>query len=166
MISFFVSALLSASFAATSPVQSKEEIKFVSKAESPLMGTFKVDSYLGTIGRVDEKRQDLSMVDIYSFKDTKKIAMDNELCKAYLSQIYGPLDHITLQIKSVKLYRSHTGSTCEAQIDDPLRDSSVPERRVIIGFLNAKPYALEFSLAKKSDTATQENTRKFWDSLR
>lgn len=166
MMSFLISTLLSISFAATAPVQSKEEIKFISKTENKLLDTFKTDSYIGTIGRVDEKAQDLSMVDLYAFKDMKKISMDESLCKELLTQVYGPLDKITLKLKDVKIYKSHTGKTCEAQLDDPDKSSPIPERRIIIGFLKAKPYAIEFNLSKKSTEDVQTNTRKFWESLR
>lgn len=159
-------AVMSFAFAATAPIQSKEEIKFISKTENKLLDTFKADSYLGTIGRVDEKNQDLSLVDLYSFKDSKKISMDESLCKEMLTQIYGPLNKITLQVKNIKIYISHTGRTCEAQIDDPTKGTNIPERRLILGFIKAKPYAIEFSLSKKSDSTAQENTRKFWESLR
>lgn len=163
---FILISLLNFTFAATAPIQSKEEIKFISKTENKLLDTFKADSYLGTIGRIDEKSQDLSLVDLYAFKDGKKISMDESLCKEMLTQIYGPLNKITLQAKNIKIYTSHTGKTCEAQIDDPMKGTNIPERRMILGFIKAKPYAIEFSLSKKSDSAVQENTRKFWESLR
>ncbi len=166
MMSFVVSTLLSLSFAATTPVQSKEEIKFISKTDNKLLDTFKTDAYIGTIGRIDEKAHDLSLVDLYAFKDNGKISMNENLCKDYLKQVYGPLDKITLKVKYITVYKSHTGNTCEAQADDPDQKSSIPERRIIIGFLNAKPYAIEFNLAKKSTPDVQENIRKFWDSLR
>jgi hypothetical protein len=166
MMSFLISTLLSFSFAATSPIQSKEEIKFISKADNKLLDTFKTDAYIGTIGRVDEKAQDLSLVDLYTFKDSGKIAMDEKLCKEFLKQVYGPLEKITLKVKNIKVYKSHTGNTCEAQVDDPDQKSTIPERRIIIGFLKVKPYAIEFNLVKKSTPDVQENIRRFWDSLR
>jgi hypothetical protein len=166
MMSFLISTLLSLTFAATAPIQSKEEIKFISKEDNDLVGIFKTDAYIGTIGRVDEKAQDLSLVGLYAFKDGKKISMDESLCKEFLTKVYGPLEKITLHVKNITIYKSHTGNTCEAQVDDPDKKSIIPERRIILGFLKAKPYAIEFNLAKKSTPEVQENTRKFWDSLR
>jgi len=166
MIQALTSILLSLTFAGTAPIQSKEEIKFISKNEETILGAFKTDPYIGTIGRIDEKREDLTAVDLYAFKDTKKLTMDKGLCKDLLKQIYGPLDKITLKVKTVSIFTSPTGKTCEAQIDDPVKNSQIPERRTIVGFIKAKPYAIEFNLAKKSDADTIENTRKFWNSLR
>lgn len=166
MMSFLASTLLGFALAATAPIQSKEEIKFISKADNKLLDTFKSDAYIGTIGRVDEKAQDLSLVDLYTFKDGKKISMDESLCKDFLKQVYGPLEKITLKVKNITVYKSHTGNTCEAQVDDPDAKSIIPERRIIVGFLKAKPYAIEFNLSKKSTPDVQENTRKFWESLR
>lgn len=161
-----MSLLLSLSFAGTAPVQSKEEIKFLAKSEEQFIGAFKTNAFVGTIARIDEKRNDLTAVDLYAFKETKKIVMDEALCKDLLKQIYGPLDKITLKVKTVSIFTSHTGKTCEAHIEDPVKNSPIPERRTILGFIKAKPYAIEFNLAKKSDADTIENTRKFWDSLR
>lgn len=165
MMTVLLTHLLSFALAATSPIQSKEEVQFESKSENQLLDLFKSDAYLGVLGRPNEKIQDLQLVDLYTFKETQQISLDESLCKDLLAQIYGPLDKITLQLKSVKIYTSHTGKTCEAQLDDPARTSKIPERRTIIGFLKVKPYALVFKLSKKSDTTVQENARQFWESL-
>ncbi len=166
MIPFLVLQLLSFSFAVTAPIQSKEEIQYVSKTENKLLDTFKTNAFMGVIGRPNEKNQDLTMVDLYTFKKIDKIVMDEKLCKSLLSNIYGDLHKITLKITKIEVYTSHTGKTCEAQIEDPDKASKIPERRTILGFLNAKPYGLVFQLSKKSDDSVRENTRKFWDSLR
>lgn len=165
-MTFILTQLLSLALAATPPLQSKEEIQFESKSENQLLDLFKSDAYLGVLGRPNEKVQDLQLVDLYAFKETSQLSLDEKLCKELLTQIYGPLDKITLQLKNVRIYTSHTGKTCEAQLDDPDKKSKIPERRTIIGFLKAKPYALVFKLSKKSDLSVQENTRQFWESLR
>lgn len=165
MIHALLALVVGFSFAGTAPIQSKEEIKFMSKHDSELMGLFKTDSFVGIIARIDEKSNDMTAVDLYAF-DTKKISMDEALCKELLTKVYGPLDKITLKVKDVKIYTSHTGKTCEAQVDDPVKDTPVPERRAIVGFLKAKPYAIEFKFSKKSTQDEQENARKFWESLR
>jgi hypothetical protein len=166
MGTIIISLLLSFSLAATAPIQSKEEIQYVSKAENKLIDTFKANDFVGIIGRPNEKNQDLAMVDLYVFKETNKIAMTEKICKEFLGDIFGNLNKSTLKVTKVDVYTSHTGKTCEARIEDPDKASKIPERRTIIGFLNAKPYGLVFQLSKKSDSAVQENTRKFWDSLR
>jgi len=166
MMAFLISQLLSVSLAATAPIQSKEEIQFVSKAENKLIDIFKTNDFVGIIGRLNEKNQDLAMVDLYTFKETSKISIDEALCKEYLAKIFGDLNKITLKVSKVEVYTSHTGKTCEAQIDDPTKTGKIPERRAIIGFLNAKPYAIVFQLSKKSTSIEQENAKKFWDSLR
>lgn len=163
---FLISQLLSFSLAATAPIQSKEEINYRSKTESKLLEAFKSKAFMGVIGRPNEKNQDLAQVDLYVFKETKKISMDEKLCKDLLSKIYGDLNKITLKVTKLEVYISHTGKTCEAQVDDPDKESKIPERRTILGFLNAKPYGIVFQLSKKSNGETQENARKFWDSLR
>lgn len=165
MIHTLLSLLLSFSFAGVAPIQSKEEIKFLSKTEDKLIGAFKTDSFLGIIGRVDEKNNDLTAVDLYSFGDTKKISMDEALCKELLTKIYGPLDKIKLKVNTVTIFTSHTGKTCEAKIDDPVKGTTIPERRTIVGFIKAKPYAIEFKLSKKFTPDDEANTRKFWESL-
>ncbi|WP_413288873.1 hypothetical protein [Bdellovibrio sp. HCB337] len=166
MMNLLITLLLTGSFAATAPIQSKEEIQFESKADNKLLDIFKSGSYLGIIGRPQEPNVDLKMVDLYAFKDTKQISMSEDLCKDLLAKIYGPLDKGTLKVTKINIFTSHTGKTCEAQIDDPIKTSKIPERRAIIGFIKAKPYGLEFQLSKKSDTDIQDNTRKFWESLR
>lgn len=166
MIHALLALVVGFSFAGTAPIQSKEEIKFMSKQENELLGAFKTDSFVGIIARIDEKSNDLTAVDLYAFKDTKKMSMDEALCKELLTKVYGPLDKITLKVKDIKIFMSHTGKTCEAQIDDPVKDTPVPERRAIVGFLKAKPYAIEFKLSKKSTPDDQDNARKFWETLR
>lgn len=165
MITSLIFSLIAGALAATPPIHSKEEIQFESKTENKMLDLFKSDSYLGVLGRPQESHQDLNMVDLYAFKETAKITMTESTCKEFLAKIYGPLDKSSFKVKSVTIFTSHTGKTCEAQIDDPAKSSKLPERRALIGFIKAKPYGLVFQLSKKSDSAVQENTRKFWESL-
>jgi hypothetical protein len=72
----------------------------------------------------------------------------------------------TLKISDMNIFNSHTGKTCEALILDPDKESLLPERRFVAGFLNAKPTALIFEVGKKSSQTAANDIRKFWDSLR
>jgi hypothetical protein len=166
MLSFFVHQLLSIALAAPAPVKSNQPLEYISKTENKMMDLFKTDNFLGVLNRPQEKNQDLSMVDLYLFKEPPKLSMDEKLCKEFLVKIYGNLNTMTLKLAKLEIYTSHTGKTCEAQIVDPDKMSKIPERRTVIGFLNAKPYGVVFQLSKKSTPATQESIREFWDSLR
>lgn len=148
------------------PIQSKEEIEFLSKTEQKMLDLLKTPEFVGIITRTAETNKDLRIVDLYAFKNIQKISMNKELCKRLLSKIYGPLDEISFKVRKVEIYTSHTGNTCEAQLDNEDSKTKIPERRTIVGFLNAQPYAVVFKLSKKSTPSDQENVKKFWDSLR
>lgn len=163
---FLIAQLLSIGLAGTSPIQSKENIQYISKSENKLLDTFKTDLFIGVIGRPDERNPDLAMVDLYSFKEPKKLSMDEQLCKKFLGQVFGDLKKITLKVTQLKIYTSPMGKTCEAQIEDPNHATKIPERRAIVGFIHTKPYGIVFQLSRKSDVSVQEDTRKFWESLR
>jgi len=165
MISCFA-AQAKASTPTKAPVKSTEEIDFVDKKDQKLLDLGKVDEFQGMLIRSSEKNPDLQSVDLYVFKKVTAMKMDQKLCQKMLAQIFGPLDKITLKVHNINIYQAHTGSTCEAQMDDPQHSSQTPERRVILGFINLQAYGLAFHLSHKSDAAIQENTRLFWDSLR
>lgn len=152
--------------AAKAPIQSKEEIDFLSKRDQKMIDFMKTPEFTGVITRTGESNANLRVVDLYTFKDVSQISMDEVLCKKLLAKIYGPLDEISLKVRKVEIYTSHTGKTCEAQIDNEDSQAKIPERRTILGFINAKPYGLVFRFSKKSTSDEQQDVRKFWDSLR
>lgn len=167
-LSFVVVSLFSTSlvFAAKAPIQSKEEIEFLTKSENKMIGFTKTPEFTGVMVRTAQANAHLRDVDLYSFKETSKISMDEGLCKEYLSKIYGPLNEISLKVRKVEIFSSHTGKTCEAQIENEDPQAKIPERRTVLGFVNAKPYGLVFKFSKKSTSDEQNDVRKFWDSLR
>lgn len=147
-----------------SPVKSTEPITFASEKDHKLLELGKSDAFRGVIARTEEK-SDLRLVDLYSFKE-ESLTMNEDLCKKFLTQIFGPLDKISLKVEKIEIYPSHTGKTCDARVTDPDKEGKVPERRVIAGFLNANPTALVFRLSKRSSGKETESVRKFWDTLR
>jgi hypothetical protein len=152
--------------AAPAPFSSKEEIEYTSKTEQKFLDLLKTPEFEGVITRTSEPNRELQLVDFYDFKNVQEVAMTKELCKKLLAKIYGPLNEISLKVRDVQIFTSHTGNTCEAQIDNDFSKARIRERRTIIGFLNAKPYGLVFKFSRKSVAAEQENAKKFWDSLR
>lgn len=167
---FFVSLILGHSAGAKknatpSPVISSEVIEFTGKNDQKLIDFAKTEDFAGLLTRVNEKG-DRRIVDLYSFKNIDAVPMNEALCKSILAKMFGPLDKISLKLKKTQIYASHTGKTCEAQLDDEDKEAKIPERRVIVGFLNAKPTALVMRFSKKSGAEDSESIRKFWDTLR
>ena len=167
------SSLLALSFAAsfavasTPPIKSKEEIDFMSPKDEPMMSLLsKNPDFSGVITRTAEANPNLQVADLYAFKNISEVKMTKEVCTKILEKIYGPIKEISLKVRNINIYSSHTGNTCEAQIDNDDSKAKIPERRTVIGFLNAQPYALVFKFAKKSTPAEQAEVKKFWDSLR
>lgn len=152
-------------FAAASPLKSKENIEFITKSEQPLLDLMKTNNFLGVLVRTDKTQRDLRHVDLYAFKDIQEISINQQLCEKLLEKIYGPRKEISLKVQNINLYKSHSGNTCEATITNPDSKAKFPERRTIIGFIKAKPYALVFKFSKPSKVNEQEEARKFWDSL-
>ncbi|WP_374077273.1 hypothetical protein [Bdellovibrio bacteriovorus] len=177
MISLFVvgSLLMLSSFASAEtphkekvqpPIKSKESIEFLSKNDQTMLDIGKVDDFAGIITRNGEPAKDLRTVDLYTFKGIETLSMDKDLCEKLLTRIFGPLKESSLKYHGAELFTSHTGKTCEAQFDDADKEGKIPERRVVIGFVNAKPVGLVFRLSKKSDKAVKHNIREFWGTLR
>ncbi len=149
----------------TLPVSSSELLEFVGKRDQKMLDFGKTADFSGVITRVHEK-EDLRIVDLYEFKDIQAVSMDLALCKQLLIRMFGPLDKISLKVVKAEIYNSHTGKTCEAQLDDEDKEARIVERKVIAGFLNARAMALVTKVSKKSGKAEQESIRKFWDTLR
>lgn len=150
---------------APAPFTSSELIDFTGKSDQKMLDFAKNDDFSGVITRNHEVG-DKKLVDVYEFKNIEAVPMDETVCKKMLTRIFGDLDKISLKVSHIDIYTSHTGKTCEAQIDDADKEAKIPERRLVAGFLNAKPIALVFRLAKKSQKSDQESIRKFWDTLR
>lgn len=161
-----IKLLLSFALAASAPIQSKEEIQFTSKKEQFLLDFGQSKDFVGVMTRTYEKNSGLKNVDLYAFKDTSKISLDEELCKGFLEKIYGPLGTTHLQVKKIEVFVSHTGKTCEAVLHDNDRTATFPEYRTYIGFLKAKPYGIVFRLTKRPSASTVQDMKKFWDTLR
>lgn len=166
LLSFAVSAFASADTKKTPlPFASSELLEFVGRGDQKMIDFGKTSDFVGVITRVHEKG-DTRIVDLYEFKNIEAVPMDKALCEKVLAKIFGPLDKISLKVSKIEIFASHTGKTCEAQLDDEDKEAKIAERRVIIGFLNAKPVALVTKMSKKSGKTEQESIRKFWDTLR
>lgn len=126
----------------------------------------KADDFVGVITRTGVPSPDLRTVDLYSFKKVETLAMDVKLCESLLTRLFGPLKESSLNYQGAEIFISHTGKTCEAQLDDPDKAAKFPERRVVLGFVNAKPVGLVFRLSKKSSDSVRSDIRDFWKSLR
>ncbi|MDG0814988.1 hypothetical protein [Bdellovibrio svalbardensis] len=147
------------------PFTSKELLDFVGRGDLKFIDFGKTADFVGVVTRTHEQ-SDARIADVYEFKDIQAVPMDKGLCEKILEKIFGPLDKISLRVKKIEIFASHTGKTCEAQLDDEDQQAKIPERRVIAGFLNAKPRALVFKMTRKSAPKEQESIRKFWDTLR
>jgi hypothetical protein len=154
--------------AATSPapIASKEDVIFAHKNDQKMLGFANADSFVGYFTRTAQADKNMRQAELYDLAQIKDLKMDEALCHKALAEIFGPLNEITLKAHDVKIWTSHTGKTCEASMVDPYAQAVIPERRVQVGFIKAKPYALVFKLSKKSTAEQQENMRSFWDSLR
>lgn len=165
--SFVMSSAGAAGKSATpSPVQSKEEIEFLSKKDQNLIDVAKTDDFAGIITRPNQSNPALKTIDLYTFQDVKPLNMDKTLCSQLLERLFGPVKESSLKISEPEIFNSHTGKTCEVQVKDPDAEGKIPERRVLIGFVNAKPIGLVFRFPKPSDKAAQQNARDFWSTLR
>ena len=149
----------------SAPFTSSELIDFTAKGDQKLLDFAKTDDFSGVVTRNHEVG-DKKLVDVYEFKNIEAVPMNEAVCKKMLTRIFGDLDKISLKVSHIDIYTSHTGKTCDVQIDDADKEAKIPERRVIAGFLNAKPLALVFRLSKKSNNSDQESIHKFWDTPR
>ncbi|WP_413293031.1 hypothetical protein ACLSU7_16695 [Bdellovibrio sp. HCB185ZH] len=158
----------SAAFAATTPapVNTKEDVVFASKKDHKMLGFANAESFLGYFTRTAQADKNMRQAELYDLGAIKELNMDEKLCKKALAEMFGPLDEITLKVQDIKIWTSHTGKTCEAAMMDPYQQAIIPERRVLVGFVKAKPYAVVFKLSQKSTAEQQSNMRSFWDSLR
>ncbi|UYL09761.1 hypothetical protein B9G69_004130 [Bdellovibrio sp. SKB1291214] len=161
MLSQFAIAATSAA-----PVESKEDVIFAHKKDQKMLGFANADSFVGYFTRTAQADKNMRQAELYDLAQIQDLKMDEALCKKALAEIFGNLNEITLKAQDVKIWTSHTGKTCEASMVDPYVQAVIPERRIHVGFIKAKPYAIVFKLAKKSTAEQQENMRSFWDSLR
>lgn len=161
----FVSAL-NASAESVAPVKSKEDIQFIGKNEYPLLDMGKSRDYVGALIRRNESSADLKTVDLYAFQNTQAMRMDMNLCSKLIASMYGPIKGNPLQFRDQVIFKGHTGATCEVVVLDPDRGARIPERRVILGFINLKPIALVFRFSQKTNASLQQAPRDFWATLR
>lgn len=153
--------------AAPLPFKSKEDVRFVTKKELPLLDLLQVKEFQGVIDRPFEKAPDLKKIRVYRFTDTSKIKIDRELCVNQLATIFGPAKQNPLQVKDLTIYDTATGKTCQARMVDTINPKAeTPERLAVLGFINLKPYALVIALSKKSTDEDLKNLREFWAGLR
>lgn len=148
------------------PLTSKEDVIFASKKDQKMLGFANPESFVGYYTRTAQSDKNMRQAELHDLAQIKSLKMDEALCKAALSEIFGPLDEITLKAQDIKIWPSHSGKTCEASMVDPYEQAAIPERRVLVGFIKAKPYAVVFKLSHKGTAEQQQNMRKFWDSLR
>lgn len=160
--------------ATPSPLKSTELIEFTGVADLKMLDFAKTENYVGLITRPNEQG-DLRLIDVYSFKDIKTTSVDKSVCEKMLAGIFGPLNKISLKVKSLEIYASHTGKTCDALIVDEDKEAKIPHRRVLAGFINAQPRALLLKLSaapnkpirtKAELEETQTDLRHFWATLR
>lgn len=148
------------------PVKSKEDLRFVGKDERPLIDLGKSKDFVGMFERPNESVADLRHVDLYAFKNLQAMKMDQALCAKLLDSMFGPAKDNPLKFSDLVIYKSHTGATCEAVVIDPDKGTRIPERRVILGFINLKPLALVFRFSQKTNPSLQQAPREFWATLR
>ncbi|WP_413558154.1 hypothetical protein [Bdellovibrio sp. HCB209] len=148
------------------PISSKEDVVFGHKKEQKMLAMVNADSFVGYFTRTAQTDKGLRQAELYDLADLSSLKMDEELCKKALSSMFGPLNEITLKAEGLQIWSSHSGKTCEASMVDPYDKALIPERRVQVGFIKAKPYGIVFKLSKKATAEQQANMRKFWDSLR
>ncbi len=147
--------------------KSKEAVEFVENGKRPLSDSLKSAAYIGSYRRLDEPQQDLKIVDLYEFKSISATKMTRSLCDQLLGRIFGRPEDSGLTLKSLALKTTPRGLICEVQLnDDADIHAKIPERRIVIGFVNLKAHAIVFRLLQKSDANSQENILKFWRSLR
>ncbi|NUN06336.1 MAG: hypothetical protein HUU57_11295 [Bdellovibrio sp.] len=161
----FVSAT-NASAESVAPVKSKEDLQFVGKNEYPLLDLGKSRDYVGSFIRRNESSPDLKTVDLYTFKNIQAMKMDLNLCANLVASMFGPVKGNPLQFRDQVIFKGHTGATCEVVVLDPDRGARIPERRIVLGFINLKPLALVFRFSKESNASLQQATREFWATLR
>ncbi|MBK9321450.1 MAG: hypothetical protein IPM97_00585 [Bdellovibrionaceae bacterium] len=153
--------------AAPNPFRSKEEIEFITKKEVKLLDFGKSESFVGLLRRPFERNSNLKSADLYALKSNEKSKVDPDLCRQMLGQIFGPIDKISLHVEKIDLFKTTRGPACEAQVvDGKDPKTKIPERRVVIGFINLKAFALVFHFSKKSNSSEQEDIRLFWQSLK
>jgi len=149
------------------PFKSKEEVDYLSKNQSALSAMTKTKDFQGLIHRPYERSSDLQDAEYYRFAPVDETKVTLKLCEKWLARVIGPLNKITLKVKSIELFKTSTGEACEVQVNDEKDPKSIiPERRIVLGFVKAQPTAIVFKLSKKSDATTQENIRSFWQGLR
>ncbi|HEY1079329.1 MAG TPA: hypothetical protein VGE46_04500 [Bdellovibrio sp.] len=148
------------------PVKSREDLEFVAKNEYPLLEMGKSRDFVGIFVRRNESIEDLQKVDLYAFRNIHNMKMDSSLCAKLLASMFGPIKDNPLQFQELVIFKSHTGATCEAVVIDPDRGARIPERRVILGFINLKPLAVVFRFSQKSNPSLQQAPREFWATLR
>ncbi|MBC7467165.1 MAG: hypothetical protein H7256_14340 [Bdellovibrio sp.] len=148
-------------------IKSKEAVKFYDKGEIAFSDTGKINEYQGVLVRLDEPNTSYANLDLYLFPNEPKIAMSSDLCQQYLSKLFGAAQERILKVeKTLQIYKSHTGPTCEFILADPQSHSLVPFRYVIAGFLNARLTVLAWQLREPLMAANKEKLRQFWDGLR
>ncbi|QLY24576.1 hypothetical protein [Bdellovibrio sp. KM01] len=169
LILFFAGLLISNfAFAAPTlaPINSKEDVIFAHKKDQKMLGFANAESFVGYFTRTAQSDRNMRQAELYDLDKIKDLKMNEELCKKALAEVFGPLNEITLKAQDIKIWESHTGKTCEAAMMDPYQQAIIPERRVLVGLVRAKLYAVVFKLSQKSTAEQQSNMRSFWDSLR
>ena len=148
------------------PVKSKEDLEFISKDAYPLLDITKSKDFVGIFVRQKESSEDLRKVDLYAFKNVQTMKMDQALCAKLVASMFGAVKDNPYKFSELVIFKAHTGNTCEAVVIDPDKGTRIPERRVILGFINLKPLALVFRFSQKTNPSLQQAPRDFWATLR
>lgn len=149
------------------PLSSKEEIKYVSKEESPLLALNKIDDFIGIIGREKISSSPEKQVDIYYLKNLKALKSDSALCSEGADLIFGPEKKVTLKrIKSELMASRSVTEICHLVMLDPGKPTEIKERHLFIKVLHAKVYAFVFRFSKTASMSEVQDAHRFIDDLR
>ena len=149
------------------PLNSKEQIKYVSKEESPLLALNKIDDFIGVIGREKILSSPEKQVDVYYLKNLKSLKSDNALCSEGADLIFGPKNKVTLKrTKSELMASGSVAEICHLVMVDPGKPTKIKERHLFMKVLHAKVYAFVFRFSQTASLSETEDARHFVDDLR
>ena len=160
----FLSALASA---AKTPFISKEEIEFVSRTESPMLGLNKISEFKGVIFRLKVSSGVERDVDFYEFNELSALKSDHTLCSIVGDHIFGHENEITLKKISTKIIPSASAvSICSLVMRDPDPQAMIKERHLLVKVLHAKVRAFVFRFAKEPQPTELDEAHRFVEGLR
>lgn len=148
-------------------IKSKDDVVFYDKTDVAFSDMGKIDEFQGILVQQNQTKTDLAQADLYLFDKEDKIAVTNEICQKYVTKIFGPANKRKLQAgKSLQIFKSHTGHSCDFTLKDPQAHASIPNQYGLVGFLNGHLITLIWQLDQPVTDEVRQNFRKFWDKLR